>query len=158
MMDIENTITEEALELNTPSTDSEEVDELSLLKGEIASLREELRIRDEKERVDSRILKELSEFREYFPDVDVNQIPDEVWQQVRGGASMSAAFALNLRKLEISKSKVEGFNNQNRRLSAGSLLDGEGEKYYSPLEVKKMTPAQVKAHYDEIIESMRHWN
>ena len=43
-------------------------------------------------------------------------------------------------------------------MSAGSLASDEGEKYYSPSEVKKMSPAQVRANYDDIIESMRHWH
>jgi hypothetical protein len=63
-----------------------------------------------------------------------------------------------LRKIELEKKKISDFNENNRRMSTGSLLQGDGEKYYSPSEVKKMTPAQVKSHYDEIVESMRHWN
>ena len=162
MSDIENKIVEETFEV-VPDVSLEEeiereVDELSILKAELDSLREELRSRDEREQANSRMLKEITEFSEYFPEVDIQEVPVEVWEQVRKGASLSASFALNLRKLEIERKKVDDFNNKNRRMSAGSLLQGEGEKYYSPSEVKKMTPAQVKTHYDDIIESMRHWN
>ena len=163
MTDALNEIIEEALgdapdvEIDE-SSDKEELDELSLLKSEIDSLRQELRARDEREQANSRMLNELTEFSEYFPDVDIHNIPNEVWEQVKNGTSISAAFALNLRKMELEKKKVSDFNDKNRRMSAGSLLGGEGEKYYSPAEVKRMTPAQVKSHYDDIIESMRHWN
>ena len=164
MTDALNDIIEEALcddasdvEIDECS-DKEELDELSLLKSEIDSLRQELRARDEREQANSRMLNELTEFSEYFPDVDIHNIPNEVWEQVKNGTSISAAFALNLRKMELEKKKVSDFNDKNRRMSAGSLLGGEGEKYYSPAEVKRMTPAQVKSHYDDIIESMRHWN
>ncbi len=161
MSDMENLAFEEAVEISADIETEEELtdqSELSLLKAELESLREELRLKNERERADSRMLKELSAFSEYFPDVDVHQIPSEVWEQVRNGESLSASFALNLRKIEMEKKKVSDFNDKNRRMSAGSLLQGEGERYYSPSEVKRMTPAQVKSHYDEIIESMRHWN
>jgi hypothetical protein len=153
----ENLGDEPGVEIDEGS-DKEELDELSLLKSEIDSLRQELRTRDEREQANSRMLNELTEFSEYFPDVDIHHIPSEVWEQVKNGTSISAAFALNLRKIELEKKKVSDFNDKNRRISAGSLLGGEGEKYYSPAEVKRMTPAQVKSHYDDIIESMRHWN
>ena len=161
MNDVEDTLGEVAeMVEETPCDISEEekVDELSLLKAELETLRMELKSRDEKEKVNSRMIKELNEFSEYFPDVDVHSIPNEIWEQVKNGASLSASFALNLRKLEIERKKASDFNEKNRRMSAGSITDGEGEKYYSPSEVKRMSPAQVKLHYDDIVESMRHWN
>ena len=135
-----------------------ETDEITLLKAEIESLRNELKERKEREELDSRILEQIREFEDYFPEVSLNQIADEVWEMVKKGAPLSASFALHMRKRELEKKKVSDFNEKNRRMSAGSLIQGDGEKYYSPAEVKKMTPAQVKSHYDEIVASMRHWN
>lgn len=140
------------------SENAEELDEISLLRAEIQNLRDELNSKNELEKANSRILSEISEFKDYFPEVDIHEIPDEVWQKVKNGASLSASFALNLRKIEIERKKASDFNEKNRRMSTGSLSGGENERYYSPSEVKKMTPAQVKAHYDDIIDSMRHWN
>ena len=158
MNDIENTFVEEVEEDFGNASETEELDEISLLKNELEALRLELKSRDEREEMNSRMLKELNEFQEYFPEVDIRAISDEVWEQVKNGASLSASFALNLRKIEIERKKVNDFNEKNRRMSAGSLIQGDGENYYSPSEVKRMTPAQVKAHYDDIVESMRHWN
>ena len=158
MNDIENTFIEEAEEDSGNAFETEALDEVSLLKNELEALRLELKSRDEREEMNSRMLKELNEFQEYFPEVDIRAISDEVWEQVKNGASLSASFALNLRKIEIERKKVNDFNEKNRRMSAGSLIQGDGENYYSPSEVKRMTPAQVKAHYDDIVESMRHWN
>ena len=31
-------------------------------------------------------------------------------------------------------------------------------KYFTPSEVKKMTPREVKENYDDIVESMKGWN
>ena len=71
---------------------------------------------------------------------------------------MSAEFSLHLRKKENERKRISGINEKNRKMSAGSIGVSDGERYYSPAEVRKMTPAQVKAHYDDIIESMRNWN
>lgn len=138
--------------------DKESDDELLTLKAEIDALKQELQLRDEREKASARMLSELSEFGDYFPEVDIYSIPEEIWNQVKNGASLSASYALNLRKIEIERKRVNDLNEKNRRMSTGAIAFGEGEKYYSPNEVKKMTPAQVKSHYDEIVESMRHWN
>ena len=133
-------------------------DELSQLKGEVETLRAELNARNEAERAQSRILSELSEFQEYFPEVDLHSIPNEIWERVKSGSSLASSYALLLRRRDLEKKKIGDFNEKNRRMSAGSLLRGEGEKYFSPSEVKKMTPAQVRSNYDDIVASMKHWN
>lgn len=161
MNDVENTFIEDVAESEEAFEDyaeAEEVDEMSLLKTELEALRMELKSRDEREALNSRMIKELNEFQEYFPEVEIRSIPNDIWEQVKNGASLSASFALNLRKIEIERKKVSDFNEKNRRMSAGALLQGDGEKFYSPSEVKRMSPAQVRAHYDDIVESMRHWN
>ena len=147
---LENT---EALEEN-PSQN----DEILALKNELEGLRAELLKRDERDRAQSRFVSELSEFQEYFPEVDIHTIPDEIWERVKGGSSLASSYALFLRRVDLEKKKVGDFNEKNRRMSAGSLLSGEGEKYFSPSEVKKMTPAQVRSNYDDIVASMKHWN
>ena len=144
---------DEALEEN-----SSQNDELSALKNEIDSLRAELREREERERAQSRYLAEISEFEQYFPEVDLHSIPDEIWEKVKNGASLSSSYALLLRRRDLEKKKIGDFNDKNRRMSAGSLINGDGEKYFSPSEVKKMTPAQVRFNYDDIVASMKHWN
>lgn len=135
-----------------------ENDEISSLRSEIEILRSQLKEREELDRVNARVKGELEAFYEFFPDVDMDEIPDDVWERVKKGASLSAEYSLLLRKRELEKKKISDFNEKNRKMSAGSIGFGEGEKYYSPSEVKRMTPAQVRAHYDDIIESMRHWN
>lgn len=138
--------------------EAEPIDELSSLRQELEALRSELKARDEREEASSRFLKEMREFSEYFPEVELHEIPCEIWEQVRRGASLSASFALSLKRLELERKRVTDVNQKNRRMSAGSLTKGDGDRYYSPAEVKAMTPLQVRSHYDDIIESMRHWN
>ena len=147
-------VVEEAL---IPESDSEG-GELEALRAEVQSLRAELCEREELDRVNARMKNEMAEFEEYFPEADISSIPDEIWEKVKGGASLASSFALYQRKIELEAQKISDFNKRTRKMSAGSLASDEGEKYYSPSEVKKMSPAQVRANYDDIIESMRHWH
>lgn len=135
-----------------------EVDELTALKTEIENLRAQLKAREDEERASARINSELAEFEEYFPEVELSSIPDDVWEKVKGGASLSASYSLFKRKEELKNKRICDINEKNRKMSAGSVAGGDGEKFFSPAEVKKMTPAQVKTNYDRIVESMRHWN
>lgn len=150
----------EALEAEDSSecVENESSDEISLLRAELDALRTELSKREELDKAHSRMNVELAEFSEYFPETELTSIPDEIWEKVKSGASLAATYALFIRKSEREQKKIGDFNEKNRRMSAGSLMMGESEKYYSPAEVKKMTPAQVKSNYDDIIASMKHWN
>ena len=140
------------------SENAEQTDEVAALKAEIESLRAQLNEREMLDKATARMNAELLEFEEYFPDVSLDQIPDAIWQKVKEGASLSAQYSLFRRKEELSKRKVSNINEKNRKMSSGSVAGGEGDKYYSPSEVKRMSPEQVRKHYDDIIESMRHWN
>lgn len=137
---------------------TEASDEVSALKAEIDKLRMQLEERELLDRVNKRMNAELAQFEEYFPDVAMEDIPQEVWEKVRAGASLSAQYSLYQRRKELEKRKIGEVNGQNRKMSTGAISHGDGEKYYSPSEVRRMSPAQVKKHYDEIVESMRHWN
>jgi hypothetical protein len=145
-------------ECETQDTQNEEFDELAYLREEVKNLNNQLNERRELDRANARMNRELTEFCEYFPECNLDEVPEEVWQKVRKGASLCAEFSLMQRKAELEKRRINNINEQNRRMSAGSLGNSDGEKYYSPSEVKKMTPSQVREHYDDIIESMRHWN
>lgn len=157
MSEISEAVVESVEEAVAPA-DPENKSEIDVLRAEIEMLRTELKTRDELQKATSRMETELAEFEEYFPDVKLTEIPNDIWEKVKGGESLSSSFALYERKRELERKKIGDFNEKNRRMSTGSLAQGEGEKYYSPSEVRKMTPEQVKHHYDEIIESMRHWN
>ena len=154
-----NDLPEQAEETQFQSPEHLEAEgELLALKAELEELRAELKARDELEKANSKLYAEIEEFKEYFPETELHEIPDEVWKKVKKGASLSATFSLYHRRQELDRRKVNDFNEKNRRMSSGSINHSEGDKYFSPSEVKKMTPLQVKQNYDDIINSMRHWN
>ena len=132
--------------------------ELEFLRAECERMKAELCAREEQDRARAKIDAEFALFAEYFPEVRANEIPQEVWESVKGGSSLSGSYALYLRRAELERKKIEDFNEKNRKMSSGTLIAGQDERYFSPSEVKKMTPAQVRTNYDDIIRSMRHWN
>lgn len=158
--EIEVTETEEILPENELVNEEPETqpDELEALRAELGALRVEIARRDEFERERERAEAELSRFHEYFPETSTAQIPDEVWDAVKRGESLAGAYSLYVRRGELEKSRIDEFNKKVRKMSAGSITRDGDEKYFSPAEVRKMTPAQVKKNYDDILESMRHWN
>ncbi len=129
--------------------------ELERLRREVSELRCEL---ERREQESSAILNELSEFSKVFPDTNPEKIPDEVWDRVKGGVPLAAAYALYEKKTEAHARRLRELNEKNAEKSSGSLRDGGNEMYYSPSEVKKMSAAEVRQKYNIIIESMKKWN
>lgn len=61
-------------------------------------------------------------------------------------------------EIEAQRQRIAECNETNRKMSTGSLSGVGNGGYYSPDEVRLMTPSQVRENYDDVIESMRHWN
>ncbi len=62
------------------------------------------------------------------------------------------------KEIEAERQRIAECNEINRKMSTGSLSGIGNGGYYSPDEVRLMTPSQVRENYDDVIESMRHWN
>ena len=156
----ENIEIEEEVPKNEPEKEEgeEEKSELDKLYEELETLKGELARRDALDESNKRMLRECEEFREYFPDSELSSVPDEVWESVKGGVPLAAAYALYSRKNELHKNRINEINQRNKDMSAGSVKRGGEDKFYSPSEVRAMTREQVKSNYTDIIESMRHWN
>ena len=64
-----------------------------------------------------RAREEIDRFTEIFPGVGPEQVPEEVWQEVRQGQSLAMAYALHrIKTLEDALARRE----RNAKLSAGS--------------------------------------
>ena len=145
-MDEENVTGESVAE-----SDAERADrlgrELEALKAEIGKKEEE----------NSRMLSEYSEFSELFPDVALDSVSESVWENVKRGVPLAAAYALYDRKQYISERDAQTANEKNRANSAGAVGGTSGEEYYSPAEVRAMSREQIRANYDKITASMKKW-
>lgn len=146
--------TEGALEENTEATEAPCESEEDL-RAEISRLKEML---DKREREHNRMIGEIGEFSEVFPERNLEDVPSEVWQQVKSGVPLAAAFALYEKKTEAHERLVAEVNLKNTERSTGALKGGGENNYFSPSEVKKMSASEVKSNYKIIIESMKKWN
>ena len=159
----ENMLEEEAEEaLSEVSEEAEEVqpsekkeDELMALRNELALLKSQL---SENRAVYDRLSADCSEFSELYPDVALSSIPDSVWASVKNGVPLAAAYALSERRAELALAKAEDVNSKNKSLSSGTLGKAGGGEYFSPAEVRAMSPAEVRANYSKIINSMSKWH
>ena len=161
---ISNEPSDETLTANDPSVDavtesaetdnSEEADVTELLRREIADLRKKL---DAKENEQKQILHELGEFDRLFPETSVKDVPEEVWKRVEDGIPLSAAYALYEREQSIIRNRANEINARNYSLSAGKAGKGASEDYFSPDEVKRMSPKEVHRNFSKIKNSMKYW-
>ena len=121
--------------------------EVKLLQGELAARDDFLR----------RMGVECAEFQELYPSTPVSSLPDSVWEDIRRGIPMAAAYALAERRRAITEEKADAQNRALSRLSAGAV-EGTIPEYFSPSEVRAMTPSEVRANYKKIMRSMEKWH
>lgn len=128
---------------------------LEELRAEVERLRSAL---EDKQKENERVLGEIGEFTELFPRKTLESVPEEVWDKVKSGIPLAAAYALYEKKAEARAAFAEEVNKKNAERSSGAVGRDTGSTYYSPSEVKEMSAAEVKKNYAVIIESMKKWN
>ena len=133
------------------SLPSEIVDELLELRK---TRREEKSKTKENERLDE----DIKEFRELFPEVNAQSIPDEVWEKVGNGMSLTAAYAIYQRRMDILGKRAEDINESLEKTTPIGLPEGDGDGYLSSGEVENMSPSEIKKNYKKILLSLKKWN
>ena len=123
--------------------------ELEQLRGELKQLRQELAERDARLKQNVRVEREYAEFHDLFPDVSVGTLPEEVWQDVKAGASLAAAYALAEKKRAVALEKANDSNKNNRARSAGAVHNAQNHEF---------SPAEVRANLSKIKRSMQKWH
>lgn len=97
---------------------------------------------------------ELFEFTEMFPDTDLDDIPDTVWQRVKEGVTLAGAYGEYVKQIEESKALAKRANEKNKGVTPGPVAASGRKAVFTARDVQKMTKEQVKKHYAEILESM----
>lgn len=136
---------------------SPEEDRLEQLRGELEELRQQLAQRDAALARMMRTEEDYAEFCALYPDVPVSALSDELWQSVRGGNSLAAAYALQERREALRAQRIAESNRANRARSAGAVHTAEPLEF-SPAEVRSMSPAEVRKNLPQIMRSMQKWN
>ncbi len=103
-------------------------------------------------------VKEYKEFSELFPEASIDSLPDSVTSDVRAGVPLAAAYALYRYRREANEAKAAAANEKNKERSFAVKSNDATDSYFSPAEVKEMSPSEVKANYSKIIDSMSHWH
>lgn len=140
---------QEAAEPEIAEAETAEADELSALR---AALAEKERLLSDMTAAKDRFESEFAEFRREFPEVPLGRVDDGVWEMVRGGVPLAAAYALAerraMKQAQASRRETGAWH---------SLSGGTDEGLFSPSEVRAMTPREVRRNYDRILESMKRW-
>ena len=137
-------------------TDTEEKEpSVEEMLRELKALREELL---EKRKAFEKMSRDIGEFEELFPEKNVNEIPDSVWESVKTGIPLAAAYALYERKNAIRRDAAESTNTVNSARATGPIGRDVTETFYTPDEVRAMSRAEVQKNYSKILESMKKWN
>ena len=147
-----------------PDSDSEDTDEkdtpeetIKALKEEIDTLRAQIDRLEEFKRTQDRILNELSDFAALFPEIAVEEIPEEVWEAVKNGTTLTASYALYEKRKAAEAIRVANINAKNASRSPGAAGTDTAGEYFSPDDVRRMSRAEVHANYSKIRESMKKW-
>ena len=135
--------------------DSIPLNDANELRAEIERLRGEL---DKRDKENARMVAEIGEFSAVFPETSLERVPSEVWQSVKAGVPLAAAYALYEKKSAAYQKFTQSVNQKNYEQSSGAVGKERDSIYYSPSEVKKMSPAEVRANYTQIINSMSKWH
>ncbi len=102
----------------------------------------------------TRFEREIEELYEKYPDVDLDEVPDNVWNKVKEGTSLIAAYEEYIAKDGETKKLAEQVNEKNKTASPGKI-SGKGKTgYFTAKQVAAMTDAQVRENYTAIMESM----
>ena len=143
-------------EAEVPEDTAEEIEEeLIRLRGELALLQEELKRKEEEQ---SRVMAELEEFQQLFPEISLKQVPQGVWDQVSQGVPLGAAYALYEKKAAAAELHARRINQKNALRSAGKAGQDAASEYFSPDEVRAMSQSEIRANYQKIIQSMQKWH
>lgn len=118
---------------------------------------EDLRARLERaERTAREITAGWREFTELYPDADISSLPDSFSAALERGIPPAAAYALELRRRDVARSRMAEADRKARELSSGRINEAE-DSLYSPAEVRAMKPAEVRKNIEKIRRSMKSW-
>ena len=104
------------------------------------------------------IAKQINEFSELFPNIAIKSIPDEVWETVKQGNSLAAAYSIYEKRITEAARRIELINQKNAEKAAGIAGKNLTQEFFSIDDVRKMSPSEVRANYAKIRRSMEKWN
>ena len=140
-------------EIHEAEVESEVSEAAPDLQAELENLRRRL---ETAERTAREISAGWREFTELYPDADISSLPDSFNADIERGSPPAAAYALEMRRREVRRLKIEESDRRAREMSSGRV-SGTDDGLYSPDEVRAMPPAEVRKNMEKIRRSMKSW-
>ena len=98
--------------------------------------------------------REVAAFFELFPEEELDHVPDEVWQRVKEGVSLSDGYAAYRIRQHRTEADAAAKNRYNGEHSSGAVFGALPGGFYSASQVAAMSEKEVRSHYDAIMDSM----
>ncbi|MBQ3196243.1 MAG: hypothetical protein IJB65_07250 [Clostridia bacterium] len=110
-----------------------------------------------KEAKKARLAEDIKRFKELFPDVKSDGIPEEVWNDMTNGIPLPYAYALYLATSQGNKSYADRVNAKNSGAAPPPVIPREEEGELTMEQVEAMSPEAIKKSFPEILRSLRKW-
>ena len=140
-------------EVTDEAVEAPEAEEPVDLNAELDSLRRRLEVA---ERTAREISAGWREFTELYPDADISSLPDSFNADIERGIPPAAAYALEMRRREVRRARIEAADRRAREMSSGRISTTD-DSLYSPDEVRAMPPSEVRKNMEKIRRSMKSW-
>lgn len=101
---------------------------------------------------------DIKRFRELFPEISADDIPESVWEEVENGVSLAHAYALYTLTEESLKRVADGVNRRNGGIGAKAESAGSTEPAFTKEQVERMSAKDVKNNYKSILKAMKNWS
>ena len=161
MLSSEETLTEDPIcniaQSDTNASEEPPKENIETLKEEILLLKNQISELESTKKAQERMLEEISDLHALFPEADIEAIPEGVWESVKNGCPLPAAYALYQKRVQAEADRIAKINSKNASCSPGTAGKNTVSEYFSPDEVRKMSHAEVHANYSKIKESMKKW-
>ena len=140
-------------EVTDEAAEAPEAEESIDLNAELDSLRRRLEVA---ERTAREISAGWREFTELYPDADISSLPDSFNADIERGIPPAAAYALEMRRREVRRARIEAADRRAREMSSGRISTTD-DSLYSPDDVRAMPPSEVRKNMEKIRRSMKSW-
>lgn len=121
------------------------------------ALKKENRNTKKKSEKSANIKSEVEKFKNIFPDVKPQDIPESIWDEVASGVSLVHAYALYLVTENSESDYASKVNAENSSRATSKTSDGETEPSYTKEQVEAMSPKEVSKNYKHILKSISKW-
>lgn len=111
-----------------------------------------------KEQIEENLRREAKLLKELFPELNIDDIPDEVWERCKEGNELAREYAFYLIRRHNEENRAQKVNEKNTKSAPPKMAhDGGEEAYFTPEAVSRMSEKDIEKNYSAIMKSMEKW-